>query len=103
MKLNATERIQLLGILPEAGNIITLRIVNDLRNDLALNEKEVKTIEVVQDGPQVRWNPVKAAALVVDVKIGDTAKDVIKTALQKLDKEQKLTMLHVPLWDKFMA
>lgn len=104
MKLNITERIHLLGLLPAEGNAVTLRIVNDLRNSVGLSEEDHKAVELenTKDGA-VRWNVAKAEAQIKDIKIGDVAKGVIKEALQKLNDENKLTLAIMPIYEKFMG
>ena len=47
MKLDVGERIRLLGILPEKGNLLTLKIVRELRDDLSFSEKEHKDFKIV--------------------------------------------------------
>ncbi|GAH82287.1 unnamed protein product, partial [marine sediment metagenome] len=42
MKLNIAERIALLGVLPQKGNAITLRIIRELQSRLSLTEEEIK-------------------------------------------------------------
>jgi hypothetical protein len=103
MKLSVLERIQLLNLLPAEGSIVTLRLISELRLELGFSEKEIKTAEIKQDSQsgRITWKP--DAAVIKDVKIGDAAKAVVVDALKRMDKELKLTMLHVPLWDKFMA
>ena len=102
MKLSIVERIQLIGLLPGEGNAVTLRIVNDLRNDLSFSEKEIKEAEIRQDveNNRVAWNG--ARDLVKDVKIGDTARGVIVDALKKMDDEKKLTLAIMPVYERFM-
>lgn len=103
MKLSIVERIQLIGLLPAEGNAVTLRIVSDLRNDLGFSEKEIQEAEIKQDveNNRVLWN--SKADLVKDVKIGDTARGVIKDALTKMDNEKKLTLAIMPLYERFTS
>jgi len=102
MKLGIAERINVLNILPVEGNIITLRVVNELRGALSFSEKEIADAGIKQDTDgRITWD--HTAGVGKDVKIGDTAKDIIKTALKKLDDEKKLTAQLVPIWDKFMG
>ena len=102
MKLEVFDRINLLNIMPAEGNIVTLRVVNELREALSFSEKELADASIKQDSEgRIVWNP--SAGVVKDVEIGDTAKGIIKAALQKLDDEKKLTPQLVPIWDKFMS
>ena len=100
MKLNVLERITALGIMPEAGNFATLRVMNDLRMALSLTEAEFKEFAVKQDGEQMSWNPKGAEDR--EVKIGEKATDILVEALLNLDKEKKLTNQHFTLFEKFI-
>ena len=99
MKLNVLERITALGILPEAGNFATLKIVNDLRMSLGLTESEFKEFGVVQKGETMSWNPKGAEER--EIKIGEKASDILTEALKKLDEDKKLTNQHFSLFEKF--
>ena len=102
MQFGILERIQFIGIMPAEGNIITLRVVNELRADLGFSEEEIKSEGIKPiEGGGIQWN--SDSKLMKEVNIGDTAKDVIKAALKKLNDEEKLTPPLVPLWDKFVS
>ena len=102
MTLGILERIQLLNILPAEGNIVTLRIVGRLRDELGFSEDEISAgnIRQFEDG-RITWDA--SSTVEKDVEIGDTAKDIIKAALKKLDDEKKLTTQLIPIWDKFVT
>ena len=99
MKLNVLERITALGILPEAGNFATLKIVQDLQRALALTEAEYKEFGVSQKGDQLTWNSKGLEER--EIKIGEKAKDILIESLKKLDEEKKLTQNHYSLYEKF--
>lgn len=100
MKLNVLERITALGILPEAGNFATLKIVQNLQMALSLTEVEFKEFEVVQKGDQMTWN--EKGREEKEIKIGEKATDILIEALKKLDEEKKLTNQHFSLYEKFV-
>ena len=100
MKLNVLERIMALGILPEAGNFATLKIVNDLKLVLSLTEAEYKEFEVKQEDDQLLWNSKGLEER--EIKIGEKATDILIEALKKLDEEKKLTNQHFSLFEKFV-
>lgn len=102
MKLGIVERIQLLNLLPAEGNVITLRIVNELRADLSFSEREVKASNIQTDAENGRVTWDDTANLLKDVKIGDTARGLIKEALKKLDDEKKLNLAVLPVYERFM-
>ena len=101
MKLNVLERILALGILPEAGNFATLKIVNDLKMSLGLTEVEYKEFEVKQKGDTMTWNEKGAEER--EIKMGEKATDILIEALKKLDKEETLTNQQMSLYEKFIG
>ena len=104
MKLNVSERFAALKILPKETDFVTLKIVRQLQDELALSEKELKEFEVetVQQGQyiQTKWN--EKGNKEVEIKIGEKATDVIIDALKELDKQKKLTTEHLTLYEKFV-
>lgn len=102
MKLTVFERIVLLGILPEQGSFLTLRIVRQLREGLSFTETELKALDLKQNGEQVTWNPTAADPEGTEVIIGEKATDIVVEALRKLDGEGRLTEQHFTLYEKFV-
>ena len=102
MKLTVLERMTLLGVLPQADNFITMKIVGDLRNELSLSEEELKKLKVVQDGDIMQWDDKIDNKNPKDVPIGLKATEVIVDALKKLDKEKKIEQRHMSLYEKFI-
>ncbi len=100
MKLDVGERIRLLGILPEKGNLLTLKIVSALRDDLSFSEKDHKDFKIVVKMDRITWAD---KAKKKDVKIGDQAKEIIVKSLKELDAKEELTLPDVPLWEKFIG
>lgn len=99
MPLTVKDRLVLLNILPETGDLTTIRIVRELREALSFSEAEHADLQMVQDGGMVRW--VEGAIPDKAVDIGPKAGDTIRAALGKLDKEKKLTADHLDLCDLF--
>ena len=102
MKLNVTERLTILSILPKESDFLTLKIVRDLQASLGLNESEWKEFEIKQNGTNVSWNPEKGS-IEKDIKIGEKAIDIIVTAFKELDKQKKLTAQHFSAYEKFIG
>ncbi len=102
MKLTVLERVTLLQVLPEANNYMTMKIVGDLRNELSLDEAEMKKLKVVQDGDQFQWDDKIDNKNPKDVPIGLKATEVIVDALKELDKQKKLEQRHMSLYEKFV-
>ena len=100
MKLDVAERIRLLGILPEKGNLLTLKIVRELRDDLSFSEKEHKDFNILTKMDRITWSD---AAKKKAVKIGDQAKELVEKTLKELDEKEELTLADIDLWDKFIG
>jgi hypothetical protein len=100
MKLDVSERIRLLGILPEKGNLLTLKIVSTLRDDLSFSEKELKDWKIVTTNDRITWGH---SAKEKEVKIGDQAKEIVVKTLRDLDEQEQLTIPDIRLWDKFVG
>ena len=100
-KLSITDRIHLLNMLPQENNAVTLRIIRDLKKKLSFSEWEIKEYEMTMDGTRVKWSEEKAKPK--EVEFGDTALELIKKELEKLDKEMKLHDTQLEVYDKFMV
>ena len=100
MKLSVLERINLMGVLPQESNYLTFKVLADLRTALSFSEKEIKDFGIKQEEGKVYWESTKEK--VKDVVIGEQALIIIKAALQKVDKENKVNGGNITLFEKFM-
>ena len=100
MKLNLLERLMIQSILPKEADFVTLKIMNNLRQSVAPSEEEYKEFEIRQDEGRVIWNSKGNEEK--EIEVGEKATDVIKGALEKLDKEKKLTQDLFTLFEKFV-
>lgn len=101
MELSILERIALLSILPQEGNFVVLKIVNDLRNNLSFSEEEIKKFSIKQENDLVTWDT--SILNEKDIQIGEKATDIVVDALKKLNDSGKLTMNHFTLYAKFIG
>ena len=93
------ERLVLLNILPPEGNLATIRIVREMREALSFSEAEHEDVQIVQaDGGGVTWNQDAPSR---DIEIGAKGQEIVREALGKLDKDEKLTADHLELCDLF--
>jgi len=110
-KLNILERFLVLNILPKENNIMTLKTIRKLQDTLLPSDEELDEIEmkiITEDSngnplpqPQNQFNK-KKAEVEKEFEIAERGHDIISDALNKLDKEKKLNLEHMSLWDKFM-
>ncbi len=101
MKLTVLERLMLLQVLPQEGDLTTLRIVRALRQDLSFSEKEHKALKFVQTADRLTWD--QKANVVKDVPMGLKATNLIVGALTTLSEQKKLTEQHLTLCEKFVG
>ena len=70
MELSIKERLLLSGVLPQQGNIATLKIVRQLKEDLSFSEEEFKEINLQKSGEDgFRWDK----DISKDIQIGEKA------------------------------
>ena len=96
MKLSVMDRLLILNLdtLPKVGNILTMRIKQQLINEVGFKEDEIKNFEIRQEGDQIKW---KSDAGEVDIEIGDEAK---KLLIDALDKSENLNENYISLYDR---
>jgi hypothetical protein len=104
--LNVPERIHMLSILPQEGDVTSLRIVRELRESLSLTEEEHREfgIETVQNGAQVtyRWKNADAALRPREFQFKPKALAVISETLKRLNNEKRLRAEWLPLYEAFV-
>lgn len=101
MLLSTFERLLVLSVLPREGDLTTIKIVRDLKSDLSFTEAEHKTLNFTQDPVTngVKW---EAQIEPVEISIGPKALTVIIDAFAALDKAKKLSLEHLPVYERFL-
>ena len=97
MELSVSDRLILLSILPQEGDLTTLRIVRDLQSALSFSEDEHKTLKFRQEGEKVLWDEQPPA----DIDIGPRAHVLVADTLKDLGAKKKLQLKQLPLYEKF--
>jgi hypothetical protein len=100
VKLDIGSRIRLLGILPEKGNLLTLKIVRTLRDDLSFSEKEHKDFGIKVQSDRITWDD-KAKSKNID--FGAEALKIVEDSLKELNEKDELTVPDLALWEKFIG
>ena len=95
MILDIKNRLLLIGMLPQQGNLSEMVDIYDLVRDLKLSEEEKGAISYIENGAYVKWDYDKDPNK--DVNITSSQMDIIKKAIEKLDKENKINLEMVPL------
>jgi hypothetical protein len=96
MELSVLDRLLILNLdtLPNQGNILTMKVKQQLISDVGFSEQEFKDFNLKNEGGEVTWNPDAPS---VDITIGEQAKKILVNAL---DKSESLTVNHISLYDR---
>ena len=97
MEFNIGERLMLMGILPKESNVLTVKVVRELRQALEFSAQELEDYGITIKGTRFEW--AKDGMKYVDINV--SARDVIIKALKELDKSGKVNEAQLPLFDKF--
>jgi hypothetical protein len=99
--LGIRDRLSLLTFLPKEGDILTLRVIRDLRGELALSEEELKEGDLRFEEGTLIGNAI-AANLMKTIPIGAVARGIIKSSLESVSKSKKLTEDCIDLYERFV-
>jgi hypothetical protein len=77
-----------------------MKVMSDLRMALSFSEKEIDDYEITDTDGRVTWNQAKEKPK--EIELGAKATEIVKSALEKMDKEGSLTQQHLSLYEKFM-
>lgn len=101
MDLTIMERLTLLSVLPEQGNLATLRIVRKLREDLSFTESEIVEYGVeFGDNGRVEWGE-EYATVEKTIPMGAAARKAAVDTLLALNEKEEMGLQHLSLCDKF--
>ena len=98
MELTIAERLLLLTVLPAQGDLLTIRIVRQLREDLSFTEQEIAEHDITtHEGGRITWE----SETLKTVEIGAKGREIIVAVLAKLDADGKVEERFLSLFDKF--
>ena len=100
MEFSVRDRIILTNLLPKEGNIVDLRIIRNLTDELGFDEHDLANFGMAQNETGVTWDPSKEQPK--RVAIGPRAGAIIRERLEALNRANKLTADHLPLWERFV-
>jgi len=99
MKLSVGARLRLLRILPETGNVVTLKVIAKARDAIALSAEEIENFGIKFVDDKVVW---KTEIEPVEIEFSTVVKGIICDNLKRLDQEGNLNMLDLELWELFV-
>lgn len=98
INLNILERGLLNTILaPCAGDMLTLKIIRQLRESLSFTEEEIEEYRIRVEGGNMSWNSDAEK----EFTIGKKALEIIVQKLKELNKDKQLQQPHFSLVMKF--
>jgi len=100
VELNLLERLVAGMLLPKETSFANWKILNDIKNQLALTEEETKLLDMqpAENGSVIaNWDVV-----VKEVTFGEVAEKWIVDALKELDRKEKLLPEQLSLYEKFI-
>jgi hypothetical protein len=102
MLLNVSERLVLISILPKESDYTTIKIVQNLKEDLSFTEEEHELLKFynTEDG-MVHWNSEND--IPKEIPIGEKATDIIASSLRNINATKKLREDHISLYEKFYS
>ena len=130
MELTVFERMTALNILPKEGDLVTLKLIRQLKESLGFTDDELVELDFHYDYKcekcgavfkkkafepvgvchecggtltntgQVYWE--READVAKDIELGRKAHELIASKLEELDKDKKLNESHLSLCEKFM-
>jgi len=103
IELSVAERFAVLGVLPEQGNIITIKLLREFKEEIAFKEEEVKELGLkIDENGQASWSiEAEKKAGKKKFAVADALADTIKKNLQMLDSRSQLKESHIPIWELF--
>lgn len=101
MELTVKDRLLITAILPKEDNAVTLRIIRGLKEKLAFTPEEHEFLQIREEAGGTRWSD-EYADYATEIEITDLEEPIIKRSLKQLDREQKLPMIALDLYERFV-
>jgi len=89
-------------MLPVEGSVMTIRILRDLKDELGFSEEEVKKSKLKEVPGGVQWDAGVVEKMHKDVPMGEKARDIIRESLEGLEKQKKLKLKFLDLYERFV-
>ena len=104
VKLTVKQRIHLLNILPDKGNITMIKMLRVLREALSFDEKENKVLSLKQHtNGMVTWDPKSEKKSGKEINIPDTILEKVRQTLEQLNVSESLSDEHLELFEMFVS
>lgn len=103
MKFKIKERVMLQNLiagLMKENDAFTIRILRDLHDRMGFTEKEHKDFNLKIEDGRYFWKPEDDKE--VEIKVGEIATREITRKLKELDKQKKMSIDLLDIYDKFI-
>ena len=102
MKLSIPDRMILQSIIPSnsVGSLDKLKIIKHMRDELAFSDREVSQYEIELNETGEFFTNDQSSTLEFD--FGDIGFGMLLDSFKALDKEEKLQMYHVTLYERLL-
>ena len=102
MILKAIDRLMLMKILPQQGDLLQTKIVSDMKAKLDFSEAEQQELDMKRTPEgNLQWTSEKDTGK--EFSFGPRGLVIVKDTLKDLDKNKKLLAPHIPLWEAFIG
>ncbi len=100
MELKVSERIMLGAMIaPIAADVVTLRLVRHLQEELSFTDEESEGLKFEQEGKRTTWN--LDVPQIKEFDFSPTVLTIIKAQLEKMSDTKQLTLQQLGLYEKF--
>ena len=100
MELAVHERLILLSLLPQHGDLTTLRIIRSLREELSFSEEEHAVLQFENKEGRVHWSPTTGPMVKKSIDVGPKAAEIIKAAFDAASESKSLTEAHLAVYER---
>jgi hypothetical protein len=109
MQFTIAERLHLLGIMPDKGNLVTMKVIEELKDKLAFTEEDIIAVELVtshpdQNHPEIEvynWNHDRDADYLKEIEIGEATRKILQGVFEILDKNSAFTPPLIKIYQRF--
>jgi len=108
-KLKIRERAKLLEVLPQFHNYKTMKAIKEfIDKELVFTEDEcrkfsIETVIMPNGARQLRFDDEASQNYQKEMNFDPLVAGAIVESLKNLDKQNKITVEHLPVWEKFIG
>jgi len=99
VKLNFTDRIKILSLLPTKGSFFIINLVEDFKKIVAFSEDDIKEYKIKFDDNNIKWT----GQYDKEVEIGETVLTEINKTILELNKKNDIGLDMLPLINKVVT